>query len=59
LPTRARARGVAPADRPARPARAAWAALWLLADVADSILRIADRGDDGARAVGATDDDER
>ena len=27
-------------------------------DVADSILRIADRGGDGARAVGATDDDD-
>jgi len=36
--------------------RAAWAALRLLGDVADSILRITDRGGDGARAVGATDD---
>jgi hypothetical protein len=35
-----------------------WAALRLVGDVADSILRIADRGDDGARAVGATDDDD-
>src|SRR5208282_1834780 len=31
-------------------------ALRLLGDVADSILVIPDRGDDGARAVGATDD---
>jgi len=30
----------------------------LVTDVADSILRIAERGDDGARAVGATDDDD-
>jgi acyl-CoA reductase-like NAD-dependent aldehyde dehydrogenase len=39
--------------------RAAWAALRLRTAVADSILAIPDRGDDGARAVGATDDDER
>ena len=30
-----------------------------VAAVADSFLRIADRRDDGARAVGATDDDAR
>jgi hypothetical protein len=34
-----------------------WAELRLLGDVADSILRIADRGDDGARAIGANDDE--
>jgi hypothetical protein len=58
-PPRARARRArrqAEAHRPrraARPARAAWTALRLLADVADSIFR----GDDGARAIGTTDDD--
>jgi hypothetical protein len=34
-----------------------WAALRLLGDVADSISRIADRGDDGTRAIGANDDE--
>jgi hypothetical protein len=43
--------------RPAeRPARVAWAALRLLADVAISFFAESVRGDDGARAVGATDD---
>jgi hypothetical protein len=57
----ARARGErGDADGPARPARDAWAADGEVdvAAVADSFLRIADRDDDGARAVGATDDDE-
>ena len=55
----ARARGARRFQRarPAeRPARAAWATLRLLADVAISFSRNSVRGDDGARAVGATDD---
>jgi hypothetical protein len=54
--TRARRAPARRAWSAARPARAAWAALRLLTDVADSILVISVWGDDGARAVGATDD---
>ena len=58
--TRAREASGAMSTDLLRPARAAWAADGEVdvAAVVDSFLRIADRGDDGARAVGPTDDDD-